>query len=89
MKTYQFILPAVALVATIIVLCYIIPYEDSYTFKVYEIEVEELERENRVLLEEIEFLDQKIQYLEKRKDSILKEKNQAIVNTFKTNNVWK
>lgn len=65
MESHQYTLLIVAMIASFIVLCFIIPYEeDNYTYINYQIEIEELKRENRVLLQEIE-------YLEKVKDSTL------------------
>ncbi|TSE07905.1 hypothetical protein [Aquimarina algiphila] len=70
MKQYKWILPLIAIAGVVIALFFIIPAEDDVIDQIQKIEIEELKRENKTLIQTNELLDSKVEILESMADSL-------------------
>lgn len=81
MKYYKWILPLIAIIGVVIVLFFIIPVENDVIDQIQKIEIEELKRENKTLIQTNELLDSKVELLESVTDSLtvlINEESQVI-----------
>ncbi|WP_299186660.1 hypothetical protein [uncultured Aquimarina sp.] len=70
MKHYKWILPLVAIIGIVVALFFIIPAEDDVIDQIQKIEIQELKRENKTLIQTNDLLDDKVEILELMADSL-------------------
>ncbi len=71
MKNYKWLLPLAIGIGVVIILFVVLPEEESAIDQIQKIEIEELKRENLVLKENNDLLDQQIAQMELITDSLI------------------
>ena len=71
MKYYKWLLPLAIIVGVVIILFLVLPEEEGVIDQIQKIEIEELKRENTVLKESNDLLDQEITEMELITDSLI------------------
>ena len=71
MNQYKWILPLIAIIGIVVVLFSVISSEEATIDQIQRIEIEELKRENKSLIQTNDLLDSKVELLELLKDSLV------------------